>query len=422
MSSTLVITRLKQTFPALKYRNFRYFWFGQCISLIGTWMQLTAQQWLVYTMTKSALLLGFLGVAQFGPVMCLSLFAGVIVDKYPKKWIIIFTQTTSMIQALVLGVLVWSGHIVYWEILVLASLLGLANTLDMPARQSFMPELVERKDLRSAIGLNMAVFNSARIIGPAFSALLMARFGAGLLFLLNGISFMPVISFLYRINSNFVVIKRVEKKVLTEILEGLNHIRQSTIMLSTVFSMLAFSTFVMSYNIIIPLYAAEVLKQGVRGYGLLLSASGVGSLVAALLIASKGNGKPKFQMLFASALIASTLLVMLNFIHSLVLAVGLLTIFGFFTLIFMNTANFTLQLNSSDQYRGRVMSIYALAFMGTTPIGNIFAGIITEKFGSSMGFLICGVLTGFFIILIAISFVLMKRRDKREILETGAER
>ena len=418
MNSTIVISRLKETFPALKYRDFRYFWFGQCISLIGTWMQLTAQQWLVYTMTKSALLLGFLGVAQFGPVMFLSLFAGVFVDKYSKKLIIIFTQTTSMIQALVFAVLVWSGHIVYWEILVLASLLGLANTLDMPARQSFMPELVDRKDLRSAIGLNMAVFNSARIIGPAFSALLMARFGAGLLFFLNGMSFIPVIFFLYRINSNFTVIKRVKKKVLAEILEGLNHIRQSAVMLSTVFSLLAFSTFVMSYNIIIPLYAAEVLNQGVRGYGLLLSASGVGSLLAALLIASRGNGIPKIQMLFASALIASTLLVMLNFIHSLGLAIGLLTIFGFFTLTFMNTANFSLQVNSSDEYRGRVMSVYAFSFMGTTPMGNVFAGIITERFGSGMGFLICGVLTGLFIILIAISFVLMKRRDKKEMLET----
>ena len=196
MSSTLVINSLKRTFPALKYRNFRYFWFGQCISLIGTWMQITAQQWLVYTMTKSALLLGLLGVVQFGPIMCLSLFAGVFVDRYNKKLILIFTQISSMIQALALAILVWSGHIVYWEVLVLAALLGLANTLDMPARQSFMPDLVEKKDLRSAIGLNMAVFNSARIIGPGLSALLMARFSAGLLFFLNGISFIPVIFFL----------------------------------------------------------------------------------------------------------------------------------------------------------------------------------------------------------------------------------
>ena len=153
MSSTLVITGLKRTFPALKYRNFRYFWFGQCISLIGTWMQITAQQWLVYTLTKSALLLGLLGVAQFGPVMCLSFFAGVLVDRYPKKRILIFTQTAQMIQALILALLIWYGHIVYWEVLVLAVLLGLSNTLDIPARQSFVLDLVERKDLTSAIGL-----------------------------------------------------------------------------------------------------------------------------------------------------------------------------------------------------------------------------------------------------------------------------
>lgn len=409
MSSTLVINSLKRTFPALKYRNFRYFWFGQCISLIGTWMQITAQQWLVYTMTKSALLLGLLGVVQFGPIMCLSLFAGVFVDRYNKKLILIFTQISSMIQALALAILVWSGHIVYWEVLVLAALLGLANTLDMPARQSFMPDLVEKKDLRSAIGLNMAVFNSARIIGPGLSALLMARFSAGLLFFLNGISFIPVIIYLYQINSKFTVIKKVEKKVFAEILEGLKHIRHSSTMLSTVFSLFVLSIFILNFNVILPIYSVEVLNQGVRGYGFLMSATGAGSLIGALLIASKGRGKPKIQMLFACAFIASTLLVILNFIHSLVLAIGLLTIIGFFTLIVMNTANMILQLNSSDEFRGRVMSVYSFAFAGTIPIGSIFAGSITEKFGSGMGFLICGVLGGFFIVLIAINFLFKKR-------------
>ena len=415
MSSTLVITGLKRTFPALKYRNFRYFWFGQCISLIGTWMQITAQQWLVYTLTKSALLLGLLGVAQFGPVMCLSFFAGVLVDRYPKKRILIFTQTAQMIQALILALLIWYGHIVYWEVLVLAVLLGLSNTLDIPARQSFVLDLVERKDLTSAIGLNSVIFNTARIVGPALSAILMARFGAGLLFLLNGISFVPVIIFLYLINTKSAVIKKVEKKVLTEIREGLNYIRHSSVMLSALLSVLVLSTFVMNFNVIIPLYAAEVLKKGEREYGLLMSASGVGSLIGALLAASKAMGNPKIQILFGSAFIASMLLVSLNFIHSLLLAVGMLTIIGFFTIIFMNTANLTLQLNSSNEFRGRVMSVYSFAFAGVTPIGNIFAGSITEKLGSGMGFLICGILSGFFIVLTAITFLLKRRVQKTAI-------
>ena len=411
MSSSKVITSLTRTFPALKYRNFRYFWFGQCISLVGTWMQITAQQWLVYTLTKSALLLGLLGVAQFGPVMCLSLFAGVYVDRYPKKQLLILTQVAQMIQALVLALLVWSEHIVYWEILVLATLLGLSNTLDIPTRQSFIPDLVDRKDLRSAIGLNMAIFNSARIIGPALSAILMAQFGAGFLFLLNGISFIPVIIYLYLINTKSTVIKKAEKKVLTEIREGLNYIRHSSVMFSSILTMLVLSTFIINFNVIIPLYVAETLKQGVSGYGFLMSASGAGSLIAALIVSSKAIGKPKIQMLFGSAFIASMLLILLNFIHSLFLAAALLVIIGFFTLIFMNTANITLQLNSNDEFRGRVMSVYAFAFAGTTPIGNIFTGSITEKLGPGMGFLISGVLSGFFIILIVINFLHEKRKQ-----------
>ena len=415
ISSPLVISGLKRAFPALKYRDFRYFWFGQCLSLIGTWMQITAQQWLVYTLTKSALLLGLLGVAQFGPVMCLSFFAGVFVDRYPKKQILIFTQTIQMIQALVLALLIWFGQIAYWQVLILAVFLGLSNTLDIPARQSFVPDLVKREDLRSAIGLNMVVFNTARIVGPALSALLMARFGAGLLFFLNGISFVPVIIFLCLITTKSAVIKKVEKKILTEVMEGLNYIRHSSAMLSAVLSVLVLSIFVMNFNVIIPLYSAEVLKQGVSGYGLLMSASGVGSLIGALLAASKVMGNPKIRILFGSAFIASTLLVLLNFIHSLLLAFGMLTIIGFFTIIFMNTANLTLQLNSSDEFRGRVMSVYSFAFAGATPIGNIFAGSITEKLGSGMGFLICGVLSGFFIGLIAIIFSFKGRVQKTTI-------
>lgn len=410
-SNTTMTIRLKRTFPALTYRNFRYFWFGQCISLIGTWAQTTAQQWLVYTLTKSAFLLGLLGAAQFGPVMFLSLFAGVFVDRYPKKKMLLFTQTALMIQAIVLALLVWSGHIVYGEVFVLAALMGLVNTLDLPARQSFMPDLVDRKDLRSAIGLNSAIVNVARMIGPALAALLMARFGAGLLFLINGISFLPVIYGLYLINiqEKPSVIKKVEKNVRTEILEGLKYIRRSPALLGAILAMLAVGTFVMNFNVVIPLFAAEVLKQGVHGYGLLLSASGAGSLVGALLVASQAKGNPRFRMLFGSAFLVSALLVLLNFIYTLPLAVVMFAIIGFTNIIFITTANSTIQLNSGEEYRGRVMSVYSFAFAGTTPIGNLFAGIITEKLGSGMGFLICGAVSGLLIFLIVFNIVVKKR-------------
>lgn len=209
-----MIAKLKQTFPALTERNYRYFWLGQCISVIGTWMQVTAQQWLVYSLTKSALLLGLLGAAQFGPVMCLSLVAGVFIDRYPKKRLIIITQVGLMLQAFILALLVWSGQVTYWRVLLLATLLGFINTLDQPTRQSFMPELVERKYLRSAIGLNSAIFNVARMTGPALAAVLMAKYGPGLLFFINGISFIPVIIGLSLIRIKPFTRNTVQKKIL----------------------------------------------------------------------------------------------------------------------------------------------------------------------------------------------------------------
>jgi MFS family permease len=402
------MAKLKETYPALTQRNFRYYWFGQCISLIGTWMHTTAQQWLVYTMTKSALLLGLLGVAQFGPVMFLSLFAGVFIDRYPKKRLLIITQISLMIQAFILTLLVWSGHVTYWHVFILAAFLGLVNTLDQPTRQSFTPELVERKDLRSAIGLNSAIFNVARMIGPALAATLMAKYGVGPLFFLNGISFIPVIIGLCLIKTKPYNNKKVQSKVFAEILEGLKYIRQSPPLLSAILSTLAVGTFVMNFNIFIPLYAAEVLNQGVNGYGFLLSSTGAGSFVGALLMASWAKGNPKLPLLLGSAFIVSSLLMIVEPIHNLPLAAVTFMIIGFFNILFMTTANATLQINSSEQFRGRVMSVYAFAFLGTTPIGNLFAGSIMQKLGAGMGILICGAVSGLLIVLIVITTMVKK--------------
>ncbi len=404
----MMIAKLKKTYPALTQRNFRYYWFGQCVSLIGTWMQATAQQWLVYSMTKSALLLGLLGAAQFGPVMFLSLFAGVFIDRYPKKRLIIFTQISLMLQAFILAILVWSGHVTYWHVLILAVLLGFVNTLDQPTRQAFMPELVERKDLRSAIGLNSAIFNVARMIGPALSAVLMTKYGAGPLFFFNGISFIPVIISLFLIKTNPPETIKVHKKVLVEILEGLKYIRQSPPLRSAVLSMLVVGTFVMNFNVTTPLFAAEALKQGVNGYGFLLSATGAGSFVGALLVASWAKGNPKLSLLLGSAFIVSALLMLLEPIHILPLAAVTFAIIGFFNILFMTTANSTMQINTSDQFRGRVMSVYSFAFLGTTPIGNLFAGSIMQKLGAGMGILICGAVSGLLILLIVINTVVKK--------------
>ncbi|ATW26200.1 MFS transporter [Candidatus Formimonas warabiya] len=392
--------RLGRTFPALTHKNFRYFWFGQCLSLMGTWMQRTAQQWLVYTITKSAFLLGVLGVAQFGPMLIFSLFAGVFADRYPKKSVLLFTQAALMIQAFILAVLVLSGHIYYWQVLILAAILGLVSTLDMPTRHSFIIELVGRKDLTNALALNSSIVNLARIIGPALAALLMANVGAGFCFFLNGISFIPVLIGLYLIRPQQITIVKRTENMLKSIADGFKYIIRKPVLSCAVLTVLDVGTFAMNTNVLFPVFADQVLHKGVHGYGFLLSAMGIGSLVGALLVATQVRTDPKRRTMFASSLIIAALLIMIFFIHSYFLAVIVIGGIGFFNIIFMNTVNSTLQLNSNDEYRGRTMSFYSLSLGGTTPIGNLFVGGFTQKFGPSVGFLMCGAVTGIFILMI----------------------
>ena len=388
--------------------SFRYFWFGQCISFLGTWMQRAAQQWLVYTLTKSAFLLWILGVAQFAPVLLFSLFAGVFVDRYPKKKIIFLAQTALMIQAFILAALVWTGHIKYWQVLVLATIMGFANTLDMPARQSFIIELVGKKDLTNAIALNSAIVNLARIAGPALSAFLMINFGASFCFFFNSISFIPAMIGLYmtRPLTNNASHKKREN-IFTSIIEGLKYILAKPVLLSAVSTMLAAGTFAMNMEVIFPVFADRALHKGVHGYGFLLSANGLGSLVGSFWLAAKSKTGPSLRVLFSSALMLSLFLIIINFTRIYSLALIVSAIIGFYSIIFMMTVNSTIQLNSSSEYRGRTMSVYTLAFAGTTPLGNLFAGSITEKYGPGIGFLMCGAVTGI-LVLIIIGFIRFK--------------
>ncbi|HWQ71938.1 MAG TPA: MFS transporter [Desulfitobacteriaceae bacterium] len=386
-------TRLSRTFPALTHKNFRYFWFGQCISLIGSWLQTTAQQWLVYTITKSAFLLGILGVAQFGPMLVFSLFAGVLADRYPKKSILLFTQTALMIQSFLMAALIWSGQIYYWQILILAAVLGFVNTLDMPTRQSFFIEIVGREDLTNAIALNSSAVNLARIIGPAAAAMLMAGVGAGLCFFLNGISFIPVLIILSLIHPQSIMIAGNSGNMIRSIIDGLKYINKKPVLTSAILAVLAVATFTMNTNVLLPVFSDQVLHQGVNGYGFLLSVMGIGSLGGALFVASKMRKEPEQRTMFTCSLLVSGLMIAVFFIHSFFLAAIAISALGFFNIVFLNTVNSTLQLNSSNDYRGRTMSVYILAFAGTAPFGNLFAGSLTQKFGPSVSFLMCGVLS-----------------------------
>lgn len=398
---------------ALTHKNFRYFWCGQAISLIGTWMQRTAQLWLVYSITNSAFLIGLLGVFQFAPMLLFSLFAGVIVDRYPKKKILLATQTVLMIQAFIMTILVWTGTVKYWHILVLALIMGIANTFDMPARQSYFISLVGKQHLMNAIALNSIVFNIARIIGPAISGLMMKYTGMTFCFLLNAVSFIAVIWGIHKIDidGNPPNIVR-QKNVFEDIKSGLSYSVKNTLVLMTMLFMGIICTFAMNNDVIIPVLAKTVLHKGETGYSVLLSCMGAGSLIGAYTIAKSSKVGPKIKNLVISSVCIAVLLMLTGLITNYYIDMFVIIGIGFFNLRFLNTANSLMQLNSSDEYRGRVMSLYSLLNAGTTPIGNFFAGTVTQDFGALKGYFSCGAVSGILIVILIFYSKIMSEKRK----------
>ncbi|HEX3048609.1 MAG TPA: MFS transporter [Bacillota bacterium] len=403
--SDKIKTKILARFPALKHKNFRYFLTGQCISLMGTWMQRTAQQWVIYQLTQSPFVLGLVGVCQFMPMLLFSLFAGVLADRFPKKRFLMITQTIQMIQAFILVALLWSGQIRYWHILILAGFLGLANTFDMPARQSFFIELVGKDDLVSAIGLNSTIVNIARIAGPAIAGIFLSYFGAPLCFLANGLSFIAVLIGLFRIQSYAIHIREKTGGIFHEIVDGLKYIFSKPILSNAVIAMLIVGTIAMNSDVIIPVFAKETFHQQASGYSFMLSAMGIGSLIGSLIFAVKRRAEFIERMLFKSAILLSLFLIVTGLMYYYYFALFSISGVGLFNMIFMATVNSTIQLNSSDEYRGRAVSVYSLVFTGTSPIGNFFTGLVTQKLGPNMSFLINGLLT---MALIAAIFTIQK--------------
>jgi MFS family permease len=398
-------------FIALKHKNFRYYWIGMCVSLIGTWMQNIAQPWLAYTLTNSPFLLSLIGVVQFTPILILSLFAGVVIDKFSKMKILFFTQTASLAITLVLAILVWLGKVQYWHILIMSTALGVVNAIDMPSRQSIVIELVGREDLMNAIALNSMVFNLARIIGPALAGMVMSYAGIAVCFFANAISFGAVVIGLFFIKLKPVEIKtKNNAKVLEEIKDGLKYIYHKNILLYTLLVMGIVGTFVPNFNILVPVFAKEVLNQNEAGFGILMSFIGFGSFWGAMFIATLSKSGPKKFIIYFVPLIVGGLLIMIGYTNIYLLTGIFLAITGFVFISFTSSANSTLQLNSSNEYRGRVMSVYTLVFAGSTPFGNLYVGLFAEYFNARVGFIACGVI----IILLMIPLFIYKIKSKSD--------
>jgi MFS family permease len=381
-------------FTALKHANFRYYWFGMCVSLLGTWMQNIAQPWLAYSLTKSPFLLSLVGALQFIPVLFFSLFAGVWVDRLPKKRILLFTQSSFMVITFTLATLVKLGQVRYWHILVAALLMGMVNALDMPTRQAFVIELVGKADLMNAIALNSSVFNLARTFGPAVAGIVMGYAGVGDCFYINSLSFAAVIIGLVFIRPVNVEQRPAppSQKMLPEIKDGLDYLRRDPLLRRTLIITAIVCTFAVNYNVLVPVLAKTVLKQQATGFGFLMSFMGIGSFIGAMSIAASSKAGPRQKILkLAPFLIAGSLIITGYARQYFLTGLGLAAT-GLCFVVFSSTANSTMQLNTANEYRGRVMSIYTLVFGGLTPVGNLYAGWIAEHYGPRVGFLACSLM------------------------------
>jgi MFS family permease len=375
---------------ALAHRDFRLFLSGQLISLIGTWMQTVAQAWLVLELTSSPFKLGLLGALQFGPMLCFSFVSGALADRLPKRRVLLGTQTALMIQALLLSVLTWTGRVQYWHVAVLASCYGLAFTLDMPTRQAFIVEMVSKDDIPNAIALNSAMFNGARMVGPAVAGLLVDRYGVGPAFGLNGLSFVAVILALAAMRAEGLPSPTQGTTVRAEIAAGLRYALHTPLVGLILGLLLAVSLFCMNHNVLVPLLARDVLHEGAHGFGLLMAALGTGALVGALALASLVTGRPPVSLILGAAGAATGLTLLLGGIRHFGAALILLTLVGLAQIVFMACCNTTLQLVIPDRMRGRIMSLYGFVLAGVTPIGSLLVGTIAEWFGVSIAYALGG--------------------------------
>jgi len=371
----------RDTFAALKHRNFRLFISGQFVSLIGGWMQSTAQGWLVYQLTGSKVLLGTVAAVGSLPMLLFSIWGGSIADRHPKRNVVYCTQTGMMLLAFAFAALVWSGHIQPWHILVLAALGGVAMAFDMPARQAFTVEMTSREDLMNAISLNSSIFNGARVIGPSVAGLLMAHVGMAWCFLLNGLSFIAVIAGLRMMRLPKFVPPAEPSSTRRHVAEGFayvlghRHIRILLLLLGVV------GIFGWSYSVLLPAYASDILHVGERGYGALLSANGLGALLGALTVATYGSRVQPRVMILGGLWVFAAMLMLLAVVRWFPLVLVCLAVGGWGMLLYFATTNTMVQTSVSDAMRGRVMGIWALVFGGTTPIGGLESGLLSHAIG-----------------------------------------
>jgi len=373
-------TQWPMALRSLRHRDFRRFWIGMLISVIGTWMQITAQGWLVYDLTKSALYLGIVGACASLPMLLFSLPAGVIADRFSKHRIVFITQSLAALQAGVLALLVYSSVVKVWHVMALAAMLGVVNAFDMPTRQSMVLDLVEREDIFNAVSLNSSAFNSGRVIGPSVAGMLLAAAGMRGCFLINALSFLPLIVILATIRPRPPQ-ALTEGSMLEHIGSGVRWVRGHSVALALLALTGLASLFAMPYATLMPMFAREIFHLGPTGYGFLMSAPALGALVAATAMTAIGHRLRLGAITVLGSFIFPLALMLLGRAPSYLVAMVILFIIGFGMMSFNTTSNTMLQKEPPDELRGRVMGLRTFVFAGMAPLGNLQIGVMAQWLG-----------------------------------------
>jgi MFS family permease len=393
---------------ALRHRNFRLFWTGQLISLVGTWMQTIARGWLVLELTHSPFWLGMVGFATSVPVLVLSLWAGAVADNVSRRRMVIWTQSCLMLGALILALLTFTGTVQVWHVLAISLFVGVATAFDTPARQALMVELVGKEDLMNAVALNSTIFNGARVVGPTVGALVLAWQGPAMAFFLNGLSYIAVIIGLLRIKLPPFIRKPQMSGHMQRVLEGLRYVRHHDTLAVLMVLVAVVSVFAFPYTVLMPVFADSVLGVGEQGYGTLMAASGIGSLIGALSLAVQ-SARPSMRrgrIIITGAVLMPVFLgifaLSTNFLLSLAMLVGV----GW-TMISVNaTTNTVIQTTVPDELRGRVSGVYSFLFIGMAPLGNLQAGLLADRIGAPLALAVGAVVTG-----LTALYVLVRKRQ-----------
>jgi MFS family permease len=371
------------TFRAFKSRNYRLYFGGQSVSLIGTWMQKTAVSWVVYALTHSTLMLGVSLFASQFPSFLFTLLGGVVSDRYNRHKVLLITQVASMIQALLLALLIWGGHYNVWEVLGLSAVLGVINAFDVPARQALVYEMVEDKsDLPNALALNSSMVNLSRLLGPGIAGFVLEKLGDDVCFFLNAVSFIAVIGSLMMMRLPKYVPKAVKKKVVEELVDGFKYIKRTPSLAFVIVMLGLISLFVLPYSTMIPFYARDVFKGTATTFGYIDSAIGLGALTGAIFLASLKTGSNLKKVLAINTLIFGAGLMLFSHEGSYPLALVFATVSGFGMMSQVTVSNTIIQTTVDMNMRGRVISFYALAFFGMQPIGGLLVGFVSKHIGT----------------------------------------